>query len=241
MTQLPLRPVGPLERIKVRVLSRLLWLANSDVSRGCRIDNAWVKARFYHFIKEPILTRYGTVLEGMDIQKIVLECRGCGGTGQWGSHRRDGGAMCFRCNGTGIYRTDYFGLARFDLGGRLFLKPTLGWIGSMPPADMRVTMYGRCIHAIVGIRGTEALLWLALLYDRPLFRFLMLPGHLITDRFTPWPLVAIQTTLRLWLSPYPGHRLRRLCWWLRDRWPRRCSVCGKLNFGPFACDECIPF
>ena len=128
MTQLPLRPVGPLERIKVRVLSRLLWLANSDVSRGCRIDNAWVKARFYHFIKEPILTRYGTVLEGMDIQKIVLECRGCGGTGQWGSHRRDGGAMCFRCNGTGIYRTDYFGLARFDLGGRLFLKATLGLI-----------------------------------------------------------------------------------------------------------------
>ena len=240
MTQLPLRKVGLIERIKVRVLSRLLWLANGDIGRGIFDYQDWAKSRFYRLIKDPILTRYSTVLGGMDIQRIVHKCRACGGTGQWGRYRSDGGSTCYRCNGTGVYRTDHFGLARFDLGGRKFHKPVLKWIGAMPPDDMPVTIEGRIIHVFRGVRGTEALLWLALIYDRALFRFLMSPRHFITAKFTPCPLVAIQTTLRLWASPHD--RIRGLLSRVRSWIPRRCGVCGTFIPGSrYACDTCVPF
>lgn len=239
MTQLPLHPVGCIERIKVRVLSALLYLANGDVGRGGWGYDEWVKFRFYTFIKSPILRTYATATGQMDVQRIVRECRGCGGTGLWGSHRSDGGSVCFRCNGTGVYRTDHFGLARYDLGGRVFHQPVLKWIGTMPPADMPVTIEGRIDHRYRGTKAVEALLWLALVYDRRLFAFLMHPERFITERFVFYPLVAIQSTLHLWLMP--GYRARRLWAWVRSNIPRRCSVCGRINRGLYACDACLPF
>lgn len=229
MTQLSLHPRSFSERIAVRVLAALLWRANAIASR---LDD-YEKHAFYA-IKDRILTRWADAESLMDVQKIVRECRGCYGTGEWRGYSGRRSEPCQRCNGTGVYRTDYFGLARYNLAGRVFHRPVRKWT-ELPP-DTAVTIDGHVKHTHPGRAGWESLLWLALLFNRRLFRHLMRDGD-APRRWTLMPLTNVHQTVQAWRE-----RWCRLCdAYAEWRLGGRCAYCRKRTVAGEVCDECIPF
>lgn len=89
------------------------------IARVLRAANArpFHKEQFYP-IKSAILHAYA-IPEPFDVQRIVQECWGCGGTGKDCGDFND----CHRCMGDGIYSVVYVKLARFNLCGHIFHEP----------------------------------------------------------------------------------------------------------------------
>lgn len=136
-----------------RLLSYLLWLANSDPPYCHR-------ERFYA-MKTRILRRYAT-REGTDLQEIP-------GKKCWGPYQSGClGRRCRRCEGTGWYAFPFWvKLERWRLGSRLFHIP--GSRQYQRP-DGLVGIVGRIEHQHVDHwSAREAALWLALAFDRGLF------------------------------------------------------------------------
>lgn len=226
MTQLPLIRVGLVERITVRLLSALLGPANAIAP----ILDEWEKMRFYA-IKNRILIRYADTESVMDIQRIVLECRRCYGCGIGPVNRRTHQSdTCYRCSGTGVYRTDYFGLARYNLAGRVFHRPVRRW--SELPADTAVTIEGRVSHKHPGPSGWESLLWMALLFDRRLFCEAMIRSD--APRQWTWrPMTNLHQNAQAWIGRWR---------WVLAHLPHRCCVCKRwLPPSLYCCDACLPF
>lgn len=231
MTQLPLRPRGIVERLTVRVLSALLHRANAIATN----QDQDIKHPFYA-VKNRILLRYAEADGVMDVQRIVLKCYNCYGLGVWGAYRRDGGYPCRKCNGTGVYRTDYFGLARYNLAGRVFHRPVREW-NSLPP-DTAVTIEGRIQHPYPGASGWESILWLALIFNRRLF-MRMLADADAPRRWTWWPLTNLHQTWQAWIG-----RRRRFGLWLENtfHWKcTRCLHCRRWHRNDYHCPDCTPF
>lgn len=137
-----------------RLLAWLLWHANAAM----RSSSDRVAA---YAIKERILRRHGRFV-GEDIQHIKRECYGCSG---WG--KDDGGFTCDRCYGTGIWDERWVKLERWEFGGHIFHRPIAN---VARPMNGVATVEGIIRHDDRnGLASAEALLWLALVYDRRLF------------------------------------------------------------------------
>jgi hypothetical protein len=171
-----------------RLLATILGAANA-----CPPDD---RDRFYA-IKDRILRRRGTP-DGEEVQRIRRECWACGGEG-WQADYYGEGDECWKCAGTGTFRTDYYRLERWRLGGRVFHRPNgrFEGKGAIEAIVSPLGPFGRpVIDGLVehrrpkGFRAREAALWLALLFDRPYFLRLMLGGW--TRGLTLCPLVLIQ-------------------------------------------------
>ena len=231
MTQLPLRKVGIAERITASVLSVLLHRANAIAPN----QDQDIKHSFYA-IKNRILIRYAEAESVMDVQKIVRECYRCHGLGMWGAYRRDGGYPCSKCKGTGVYRTDYFGLARYNLAGRMFHRPVREW-NALPP-DTSITIEGRIQHAHPGASGWESMLWLALIFNRRLF-MRMLDDADAPRKWTWIPLTNLHQTWQAWIG-----RRRHIGLWLENnfhwKWTR-CHHCRRWIRNDCCCPDCTPF
>src|SRR5919106_1301162 len=136
------------------LITPLLRLANArppSNERACQ--------RFYA-MKDHLLQRYGQ-RTGEALQEITRYCYGCDGTGG-----DEEGMACGRCDGTGVYNRCWVRLACWQLGPYIFHRPIeRRWI---KPSGA-VTIHGRFQHPVVRRAGDEALLWLALLYDRGLW------------------------------------------------------------------------
>jgi hypothetical protein len=140
--------------IIARFLGWLLWHANAVM--GSSVDRFAAYA-----IKERILRRHGSLV-GEDIQHIKRECYGCRGSGYYYA-----GEECYRCGGTGVYDEKWIRLERWELGGHIFHRP----IGNMArPMNGMVTVEGRIYHDDRNhAASSDALLWLALVFDRRFF------------------------------------------------------------------------
>lgn len=184
------------------LLSRLLHSANSAPP--------FESGAFYR-IKDRILARWGERL-GTENQRIVWEC--------WGPYREGClGEDCPHCGGTGVYDQRFCRLERWQLGAFIFhSNPT----PILPTADYQI--FGRIKHERVG-DPAEAYLWLALLFDLPLFC-----RSLIGWRRSGWrghgPLGLLQAIV---FEVY--HRVRRLR--MRQNWRRALAA----DLG----DDDIPF
>lgn len=181
-----------------RILGWLLSRANADAPGVGRAEFYALKAR--------LLARFGTP-DGEDVQHIRDGCWGCDGTGVYA----DSGRECRRCYGSGVYREAWVLLPRWTLGGYRFhtVSPR-----PVPHPRPTPTVVGRVRHARgSGPAATEAALWLALAFDRRLFRRLMRGW-----KHCSWswlPLVNVQKLC--WAVMRLGDRLRR----------RTCHACGR--------------
>jgi hypothetical protein len=107
-------------------LFKLFVIANSSKYDNALFYHNWdypvnLKTAFY-MAKDIILSRMG-IFDGYDIQKIKRECNSCDGTGRWHYWYDNCGEWCFKCNGTGTYKTDTYYLKRFWLNNMLFHSP----------------------------------------------------------------------------------------------------------------------
>lgn len=197
-------------RILKRVLGRLLHRANSSPE--------WPKDDFYS-MKERILSRFGTQRD-YDLQEIPPKaCWTCDGTGWYAK-----GDRCRRCCGSGEYAsTVWVVLERWELGGYQFHKPTTRHYTK--PAFMEPTIRGYVEHRDYGTSAKVASLWLALIFDRPLWLRMM-----TSSRYCGWrwhPLLILN-----WLMMEASMR--------RMDFRRRCRDCGRRtwSYGKFVCDRC---
>jgi hypothetical protein len=183
----------------VRLVSRLLWLANSGPPIA--------RTEQFYALKDRILRRWGT-RDGHDWQHIIKECYGCDGRGE---SRECPERACRRCGGSGVYDHFFVKLERWDLAGRTFHRPAeKTWKRPSEP----VAIVGRVRHADVGRAGNEAALWLALLLDRRLFAALMTSSCCCGPTWR-YPLVTLQKlTFRLGMAARGWER-------------RRCVTCGR--------------
>lgn len=203
-----------------RFLSWLLWLANARMSSCSNRDAAYA-------IKERILRRLGQLV-GEDIQHIKRECYGCEGSGYYYS-----GEDCYRCGGTGVWDEKWIRLERWQLAGRIFHRPA----GRMSrPMNGMVTVEGRIEHNRPNPAACwDALLWLALLFDRQFFwrELTSTRGHRQLWR----PMLGLQALV--FEIKTRSYRLRRV---IMIR--RQCSMCGQqwtrwFNRGSlYDCPEC---
>lgn len=128
--------------LQVRLIARLLWLANCE---------PWwaIKHRFYA-MKQRIVERWG-VRDGLDYQEIVKPCWSCEGTGGlW----EPGG--CYKCQGDGIYARFWVALERWQLAGYVFHRP-LGRVDRRPE---HVEFHGYIRHGKKTNRNDAAMMWL---------------------------------------------------------------------------------
>jgi hypothetical protein len=203
----------------VRVIGRLLHSANARPP----IDDD--DRHLFYTMKDRILARHGVIV-GTDIQRIVLKCRVCDGTGlwhYWEPHRAD---TCERCWGSGVYRTDFHRLERWQLAGYTFHRPIGRIEGPVDAAE--VTIDGKITHAPRDAQqALNAAALLAFVYSDRLFRSLF----------------AYTTAGRVLLY------LPRFAAGLWSRFaPFRCRACGgfslrrsrQRNWCP-QCDREIPF
>lgn len=136
------------------LLGFILHVANTSPPIGL------LKDRFYA-MKQRILELFGT-LDGHDIQYITKRC--------WGSYGYAGcqGEDCPKCGGSGIYNFFWVKLERWQLGSYTFHRP-IDRRQSNPWG--KVTIEGLIEHRrYSGWWANEAQLWLALFFDRSLFR-----------------------------------------------------------------------
>lgn len=140
-----------------RPLGWLLYLANARMSGS-------VYRRERYALKDRLLHRFGTRV-GDDVQHIVEDC--------WGYYD-DGrclGRSCTKCGGTGVYDERVILLERWQLGGRIFHSNPRQAYGEANQLKTRAgVIRGRIQHDAVRYGAAEeALLWLALIFDRKLF------------------------------------------------------------------------
>ena len=171
----------------------------------------------FYQLKDRLLHRYGR-RTGRDVQHIVKPC--------WNG-------PCWRCGHTGIYHQFWVLLERWTLGGWTFHRPIQRFLRSPSEdtgQDLPVTIEGTIRHDNPGPLATECALWLALRFDRALFRRLFF-GSLVL-RWTGWPLACLQQLF---------HRVRLA--WTRYG-PRRCHGCGHVFLpghrprDPHRCQPC---
>lgn len=157
-----------------RLTSWLLYYANSDPPPMARQE--------FYALKTRLLQRYG-MADGTDIQWIVKHCWNCEARG-----RKD--PYCWKCGGSGVYEQFWVVLVRWNLGGRVFHVPGPRRHGK-PPVEYAVNIHGYVQHAWHGKVSREAQLWLALLFDRPLF------WRLLTSScycgWSWWPMLVLQS------------------------------------------------
>lgn len=185
----------------LRFLSWLIALANSDAG--------FYKRDFYQ-IKDRLLKRYGRRV-GTDVQHIRDECWGYESVGHCE------GKYCRKCYGTGVWSERWIELERWEIGGRIFHRPS-GQTGTR--FAMLTTIEGRIRHRDVsGSTAKEALLWLALLYDRRLFWRTLKGGRYLNWHWSP--MLMLNTVVSISVQ-------------YLNRWkPRKCS-CGRYFIRPFA-------
>lgn len=197
--QLSLFPLPP-STLRQRLLGRLLWLANQQpLPRD--------PGRFYR-LKARLLERHGH-RTGSIWQQIDAYCRSCDGTG--GLYEPGG---CYRCCGSGIWERRYHRLEQWQLGRHQFLIPR-EYTTIRPPT---VEIVGRVPHPGKGPAAIEAGLWLALLFDRGLFRQCLRQSPYWTGYF---PVSIREAGFR------PLLQLCRLLPWLHFWWSARCGWCGR--------------
>ena len=129
-------------------IARLLWLANCDAK-------SWADHRRYPFyrLKQQILERHG--VEGhVHWQEIKHKCWSCGGTGNWGHWRDDGGDWCYKCNGTGVHRKFYVRLQTYKFGRYEFHVP--GERFDEIPDDAAIVITGVIEHTKQGRKAVWA-------------------------------------------------------------------------------------
>ncbi len=206
----------------IRLLAWLLVRANAQPPSGRR-------EAFYR-MKDALLRRYGHLV-GTEWQHIRKVCYACGGDGE-----ADDGGRCWKCSGTGDYVRKWVLLERWQLGPSVFHRPR--YETSIPPRDP-VAIVGYIHHPGYGADSTEALLWLALLFDRPLLRELYRYHH-----YMEWSWCRPLSVLyRAWWS------LRQGRLWVRRHVvepvePRRCAHCGHhfipaLSSSWYRCRACM--
>lgn len=215
-----------------RILSKLLWLANSDPPCS--------RKRFYA-MKDVILKLWGEP-DGYDVQRIVKACWGDRWWDDEGDEANGCGPGCRRCGGTGVWEEKFIRLERWKLAGRNFhsnptriSRPDKSGETAYGP----VTIDGRIGHKRPGRIADEAMLWLALL-----------TGH--------WRLLWIETAhvYRYGRTWFPLLNLACLAWFaarLYGRVKRQRCHCGQTyrqwfsSGGWCVCRECrkaqspIPF
>lgn len=212
-------------RLRARFVSWLLYRANARMGQSYNHDRAYA-------LKDRLLKRYGRWV-GEDVQRIVHEC--------WGEYEQGcRGATCWRCRGTGIYRTRWTLLERWEIAGRIFHRP----IG---PAVPRAVDFidGRIRHSVDARDGEEALLWLALLFDPGLFWAQVTRSGQFSHP-GPHPLIWLQ-----WLAYGIRTRINRVtrrCYSCERRFLRafnrdiRCRPCQAARAARAAvADEDLPF
>lgn len=158
-----------------RPLAWLLGLANAHPPLGCR--------REFYALKERLLARWGRVV-GVDVQHLIDECYG------WGFNGCTYNRYC-KCDGSGVFRERWVLLVRCEMGGRIFHSRPRPFVSTPRPM---ATIRGRILHRRVSAHAaTEAQLWLALVFDRPLFwRILRM------SRYCGWqwrPMLVLQTVV----------------------------------------------
>lgn len=126
-----------------------LWLANAG-------DYAWKKHSFYPF-KTAFCEAHG-VPDGFDVQRLVLHCHGCDGTGIWSrwAHYAD---ICNRCNGTGVYRRDTIALKRWIVGGFLFHQPIRDYYPAHPKEEFNAKLKHPDVNCWDAARACLRLFW----------------------------------------------------------------------------------
>jgi hypothetical protein len=169
--------------IKKYILGWLLHLANRDVG-------IFYKEQFYA-IKKKLLLKYGTYL-GEEIQHIRKECYSCDSTGifkcDWKLSE-----TCFNCRGTGVYEQYWTRLDKYKLGRYTFHNPTKRQYEYEPLFEKieLPLIIGYIHHKSPKYRmGTEAKLWLFLIYDYAIFKK-MTNGHIGYKGNIKTPLVFI--------------------------------------------------
>ncbi len=198
--------------LRVRTISRLLWLANSD-------PPYMHKYRFYA-MKEKILARYGHCC-GEDFQEITLRCNSCHGTG--GLYEPGG---CYKCGGDGIYRRYWVRLIRWAIGDYVFHQPA----ERLDSRPYKVNIKGYVRHEMRGRKCWLACLVLALFFDRQLLRMLLRDWFRERDGRFRWLWVADEWCARLLKSRCEccGKKI----WpWSEYRWT--CSEECERNVIPF--------
>jgi hypothetical protein len=159
-----------------RVLSYLLWLANSQPPR-----DDFERFAFYA-MKTDLLQRFGTRTGADDWQKITHVCNCCHGSGvftYWQSGDQD---TCRKCWGSGVYRHVYYRLARWDVARRIFHVPY--WHRYDAPGG-EVVIVGKVRHTIKGRRCWWAMLALAVVFRRRLARS-MISSAMHDSRIMQW-------------------------------------------------------
>ncbi len=188
----------------VHLLAWLLVRANAQPPHGHR-------SAFYR-MKDAVLQRFGHLV-GTEWQHIRKVCYNCGGDGE-----ADDGGSCWRCNGSGNYLERWVLLQRWQLGTAIFHRPT--YQTSVAPNEPP-TIEGYIRHTGYGADSTEAVLWLALLFDRSLF-WDLLRGHYRLDWSWRRPLSLLHRgrnrlhAARLWIRRTVREPLQL----------RRCDQCG---------------
>lgn len=238
------------------LIGELLFLANS-------YPPVLHKREFYE-MKDRLLKQFSRQ-DGYDLQHIQKMCYQCNGTGKvyatisnFGEESQVLKGSCYSCNGTGIYREFWTVLNRHWVGRRMFHSPQ-GRLYESPDvsvetgAHLLFTDYLK--HRIPRLRlYAEAQLWLALLFDWPLFMHLFdhcgYPGWKVTP-------LAIWSDLAFDLSS----SIRRAQNWVRwqpIRWtawkqeqcqhqfpdterPGRYDICQKCGIERRLTEDDIPF
>lgn len=147
-----------------RVLSLLLWHANSD-------PPAAVRYSFYR-IKDRVLRKYGSLdgerrIDWQDVSSVCWSCEGTGGLYEPGG--------CWKCRGTGIHRSVFVPLSRWKIAGRVFHVP--GPATSVRPETIEVKGY---IRHEASKRAWLCALVLAGMFDHLTFRVML-------RDVWPWP------------------------------------------------------
>lgn len=175
------------------------WLLN--------LANALRAGERFYVMKTKILFRYGR-FTGLKWQLIRHECHNC--SNQQPNYR------CQKCGGSGTYRWGRHVLLQYQVGRHTFHKPTgHTWNGGEELADI----IGKITHPHPGAAGYEALLLLALFFDRPLFKWFFTSFY--RPGFYLYPLANLQ---RLY------HLARRIRWQLIHKFPvKRCRLCLRIR------------
>ena len=186
----------------IRILTWLLVRANAKPPNGHREG--------FYAMKDQLLRRFGRMI-GAEWQHIHKRCWSCE------DGVRDDGDSCWKCGGTGIYQHTWVLLQRWEIGGAIFHRPV--YRTTLDPHEV-LMIHGYITHPEYRADTTEALLWLALLFDRRLF----------------WGLLRGGSPLD-WSWRRPLSVLHRGCFWVRTGWsrfwrdvveplrPRRCDKC----------------
>lgn len=97
-------------------------IPEKDFERFARLNKSGYSS--FYPLKDSILRKYGHS-DSYDLQKIVVKCNACDGTGKFRKYtdwNRFVKEPCFRCD-NGIYDTKYIALERWILNGTLYHIP----------------------------------------------------------------------------------------------------------------------